>query len=76
MMWYDTFDAVFFLSLGSIIYGGLGVTLSYCFKSKCNDFTLCYGMVHVERNVLAENEESKVEMEHQRHRSGSEENRV
>jgi hypothetical protein len=63
-----------FLSLESILCAGTSVALSYCFKSKCNDFSLCCGLVHIERDVQAENEETKIELDHQIHRSTSIEN--
>ena len=64
--WYVTFNAVFFLSLGTIVCGGVGVLLSFCFKSKCSECGLCsqQGFFYLKRDVRAENEESKMEMEH------------
>ena len=64
--WYVTFNAVFFLSLGTIVCGGVGVLLSFCFKSKCSECGLCNreGCTYLKRDVQAENEESKMEMEH------------
>jgi hypothetical protein len=65
-MWYDTFNAVFFLSSASILCGGLGVLLTYCFKSKCSEFSICgkNGFIYVKRDTDAENEEIKIEMDH------------
>ena len=62
----STFNAVFFLSGGTILCGGLGVLLSYCFKSKCSEFSICgdKGLLHIVRDVIAENEETKIELEH------------
>ena len=64
--WYLTFNAVFFLSLGTIVCGGVGVLLSFCFKSKCSECGLCsqQGCFYLKRDVQAENEESKMELEH------------
>ena len=64
--WYVTFNAVFFLSLGTIVCGGVGVLLSFCFKSKCSECGLCNreGRFYLKRDVQAENEESKMELEH------------
>ena len=64
--WYNTFNAVFFLSLGTIVCGGVGALLSFCFKSKCSGCGLCsqQGCFYSKRDVQAENEESKMEMEH------------
>ena len=63
---WTTFNAVFFLSMASIFCGGLGVMLSYCFKSKCSEFEICSprGLFVIVRDVVAENEETKMELEH------------
>ena len=55
--WYLTFNAVFFLSLGTIVCGGVGVLLS--FKSKCSECVVCGkdSFFFLERDVEAENEE-------------------
>jgi hypothetical protein len=67
--WYSTFDAVFFLSGATIFCGGLGVMLNYCFKSKCNEFSILgpHGLFYIERNVVAENEETEMELKHTPH---------
>ena len=67
--WYNTFNAVFFLSLGTIVCGGVGVLLSFCFKSKCSECGLCsqQGFFYLKRDVQAENEESKMELNHEVH---------
>ena len=64
--WTSTFDAVSFLSMSTIFCGGLGVMLSYCFKSKCSEFEICSarGLFVIVRDVGAENEETKMELEH------------
>ena len=61
-----TFKAVFFLSGATILCGGLGVMLGYCFKSKCSEFSLCSekGLLHVVRDVGAENQETQIELDH------------
>jgi hypothetical protein len=63
-MWYDVFDAVFWLSIASFFFGSIAVTLSFCFKSKCKKCNICFGFIDVERDVIAENEETKMELEH------------
>ena len=64
--WYNTFNAVFFLSLGIIVCGGVGVLLSFCFKSKCSECGLWsqQGCFYLKGDVQAENDESKMELEH------------
>lgn len=63
MMWYEEFDAVFFLSIGSLV----GVILAFCFKSKCIEFSVCspLGLLHITRDVQAENQETQFEITHQ-----------
>ena len=63
--WYVTFNAEF-LSLGTIVCGGLRVLLSFCFKSKRSECVLCSldSCFYLKKDVPAENEESKMELEH------------
>ena len=51
---YDEFNSVFWLSLGTMILGSFAVCLRYTYQSKCEDITLCYGLIRVHRNVEAE----------------------
>jgi hypothetical protein len=60
----STFNAVFFLSGATIFCGGLGVLMNYCFKSKCRECIICGGMLHIIRDIQAENEETKMELDH------------
>ena len=52
----------------SLIYGisTLGVGLfalivRYGFKSKCSDVSLCFGLIHIQRDIQKEIEEEKLE---------------
>jgi len=47
-------DAVFWVSIGTMIIGGYKFTLTELYKSKCHTFALCCGLIRVERNVDAE----------------------
>lgn len=49
--WYNTFDAVFFITITTIITGSFGLALKFCLKSKCENFSCCYGLMEIERNV-------------------------
>lgn len=51
MSWMDTYDGVFFLSLATILAGAAGVAFRYCFKSKCENFSVCYGLLSIDRRV-------------------------
>jgi hypothetical protein len=55
----------------SLIYGisTLGVGLlalivKYGFKSKCSDVSLCFGLIHIQRDIEQEIEEQKIEDRH------------
>ena len=58
------FDGTFWLSLVGILVGFITGTLVYAIKSKCSKCSLCFGLINIERNVEAELEEEKFEIEH------------
>lgn len=45
----------------SIGAGVLILIVKTCFKSKCSDVSLCFGLIHVQRDVEHEIEEQKME---------------
>ena len=53
-------------TLGS---GILGVSLRYCFKSKCEDVSLCFGFIKVHRNTEAEVKSEEMEMRNNNNKS-------
>jgi hypothetical protein len=53
-MWYETFGPGFFLGIGGIIAGIAGLIIKSCYKSKCKDFSCCYGMLTIERDTNTE----------------------
>ena len=52
--WMNTFDSAFWLTMGGMIIGLVGMVLRSCYQSKCEDVRLCFGMVTVHRNIIAE----------------------
>ena len=60
MVWFEEFDAVFFLSVGSLVVA----MFAFCFKSKCSECNLCGGLLRIVRDVQAENEEQQFEITH------------
>jgi hypothetical protein len=38
--WEQTYDSVFFLSIGTLFFGFMTATLGYCLKSKCESFSV------------------------------------
>ena len=59
-------DAVFWISLATIVISAYKFTLSELYKSKCSKFKCCFNLLNVERNVI---EEAKIDIEniHQAH---------
>ena len=47
-------DAVFWISLATIVVSAYKFSLTELYKSKCVSFKLCCGLVNVKRNVDAE----------------------
>ena len=54
------FDSVTIITLSTIIFTFFGVIVRTCFLSKCRKCSLCYGLIDIDRDVLAENEEIKI----------------
>ena len=61
--WIQTYDAVFFVTISTLICGSFGLVVRYCLKSKCDEVNLCFGLIKVHRDVKAELEEEMKEME-------------
>jgi hypothetical protein len=41
--------------------GLIGLIVRYSFRSKCSDVSLCFGLVHIQRDIQQEIEEQKFE---------------
>ena len=63
MSWIETYDAVFFISLATILVGAFGVSVKYCLKSKCEHLNLCCGLLVIDRRVDLETQEEIRELE-------------
>ena len=66
--WTSTFDAVFFLSIGTLFVGLVGALLKYCLRSKCEEFNCCSikegcSLFSVKRRVDLEVQEEMHEMD-------------
>jgi hypothetical protein len=53
---YNTFNSGFWLSLTALIFGFGGVCFKSCYQSKCKQFSLCFGLISVDRDIEAEEE--------------------
>ena len=61
--WINTYNAVFFVTISTLLFGCFGVLIKYCLKSKCDNINLCFGMITVHRNVELETQEEMKAME-------------
>ena len=61
--WMEIYDGVFMISLATILVGAFGVSVRYCLKSKCEHFSICYGLIAVDRRVDLEVQEHIRELE-------------
>ena len=55
MAFDDGVDGMFYLSIFTLICSSIGLSIRYCYKSKCSEFSCC-GMKII-RNVDIEKEE-------------------
>ena len=53
-------NGVFYLSVGSLALGGIGLILRFLFKCKCSQIDLCCGLIHFNREVNVELQESNL----------------
>lgn len=47
----ETYNAAFFLTISTILIGFLSLAIKTCLKSKCEDFTCCWGLIQIVRRV-------------------------
>jgi hypothetical protein len=62
-IWYETFNDIFFITLTTIVIGFLGLAVKSCLKSKCESFTLCWGVIDIDRRVDLEVQQEIKEIE-------------
>jgi len=61
--WYGEFNAVFWITISTLVCGSFGLVIRYCLKSKCDDVKLCYGLIAIHRDVNLEVQEEMKELE-------------
>lgn len=54
-------NATLIYGLATLGSGVLGLSIRYCFKSKCQNVSLCFGLISIDRNT--EDEVKAEEME-------------
>lgn len=60
MVWTDTFDGFFFITLAGVLLAAFKYGVEYCLKSKCSDFQLCCIRIHRDVRVEAEIEQAQI----------------
>jgi hypothetical protein len=53
-LFYNNFNGVFFLSLGTLFITATSVCLGFALKSKCSNVKICFGCLEIERDIDAE----------------------
>jgi hypothetical protein len=66
MPWYDEFNSVFWTGIATMSFGALALLVRYGFASKCDNISICFGMVRIHRAVEYE-EEKEDDLEEQHH---------
>ena len=59
----NIYDGVFFISLATIFSTSFAIAVKYCLKSKCEHFSLCCGLIKIDRRVDLEVQEELKEIE-------------
>lgn len=54
MSWYDEFNSVFFTGIATMAFGALALLVRYGFASKCDNVSICFGMLRIHRAVELE----------------------
>ena len=57
------FGGSFWITIAGIVFGFLGLGIRFALKSKCKKCGICCGLFTIERNIEAEIEEEKLELE-------------
>ena len=52
----DSFGDAFWLSIATMMMGGLALCVKSCFSSKCSNTDVCFGCLKIVRDVQAEEE--------------------
>ena len=71
MTWIETFDAVFFISIATLLAGLMKYSFDKCFQSKCEHFDFCFGLFSVQRRVDLEVQTELKALEHSNQASDS-----
>ena len=64
MDWYTEYNSAFFISLATLLIGGLGVLIKGCLSSKCSHTNICFGCISIERDVHIEEDIELASIQH------------
>lgn len=64
-------DATLIYGLATLGSGVLGLSIRYCFKSKCEDVSLCFGIIKIHRNTEDEVKAEEMELRNQPNKQDS-----
>ena len=62
-VWIETFNAVFWITISTLVCGSFGLVVRYCLKSKCDNVNICCGLINVHRDVKIENDLEEKQLE-------------
>jgi hypothetical protein len=57
----EVYSEGFWITIGGLVVGFLGLTIRYCLKSKCDEVS-CF-CIRIHRNIQAEEDIAELEME-------------
>jgi len=57
-------DATLIYGLATLGTGVLGLSIRYCFKSKCSSISFCWGLCNIVRNTEDEVKAESIELQH------------
>ena len=59
MVWFDTFDDTFFITICGVIVGVVGLSIRFCYRSKC--YKIECGCINIYRDTDDEKEIDEIQ---------------
>ena len=60
MVWYSTFDAVFFTGIATMVFTCFAIVIKTALASKCDNLNLCFGCIQIHRRVELERNDDSI----------------
>ena len=54
MAYIDNFSSEFWVVIVGSVIGFFTIVIQQCYKSKCDNYNMCYGLIQIHRNIDAE----------------------